>query len=271
MQKVPHHAKDIITKEAFKAITIDIAILILKLNISEDISFIDKELLRVEKREADIVVLCKIDGVEQILHIEIQNANDNTMSDRMLRYYLDIKSAYKTYKINQYVIYIGKSKLSMKNSLIDDNINFSYNIIDMHNIDCEEFIKMDTPDALVLSILYDFKNRSESEVLTYLITRLKELTQNDERLYAKFMLMMETLSSNRDLKETLKKVEEMITDTKIEDLPSFSLGMEKGISQGKLEMASQMIKEFNLSVESIALKFNLSVDAIKEYINTHNI
>ncbi len=41
------------------------------------------------------------------------------------------------------------------------------------------------------------------------------------------MLMMETLSTNRDLKDTIKEVEEMITDTKVEDLPSFSLGMEK--------------------------------------------
>ena len=84
-----------------------------------------------------------------------------------------------------------------------------------------------TPDALVLSILCDFKNRDDSEVITYLIKRLRELTKDDTHLYNKYMLMMETLSTNRDLKDTIKEVEEMITDTKVEDLPSFSLGMEK--------------------------------------------
>ena len=136
MQTPPHHSKDIITKDAIKTIAIDIATLILKLKIN-DLEFIDKELLRIEKREADIVATCKIDGIEQIIHIEIQNSNDNTMSDRMLRYYLDIKTHHKTLKINQYLIYIGKAKLSMKESIIDENLDFSYNIIDMHNIDCE--------------------------------------------------------------------------------------------------------------------------------------
>ena len=131
MQKPPHHSKDDIN-----TIAIDIATLILKLKIN-DLEFIDKELLRIEKREADIVATCKIDNIEQIIHIEIQNSNDNTMSDRMLRYYLDIKTHHKTLKINQYLIYIGKAKLSMKESIIDENLDFSYNIIDMHNIDCE--------------------------------------------------------------------------------------------------------------------------------------
>ena len=103
MQKPPHHSKDIITKDAIKTIAIDIATLILKLKIN-DLEFIDMKSVKkadvlapatqtfIEKREADIVATCKIDGIKQIIHIEIQNSNDNTMSDRMLRYYLDIKT-----------------------------------------------------------------------------------------------------------------------------------------------------------------------------------
>jgi len=134
--------KDIVTKETILTITQDIALYILKLNI-KDIEFIDKELKTIEKREADIVATCKIDGVKQILHIEIQNSNDYTMPQRMLRYYNDIKIKHKETKINQFVIYIGKEKLYMKDYIKDDKLSFSYLIIDMHDIDCEEFIKMD--------------------------------------------------------------------------------------------------------------------------------
>jgi len=274
MQKTPHNSKDIITKDAIQTLALDIALYILKLNI-KDLVFVDKELKRIEKREADIVAKCKIDGVEEILHIEIQNNNDSTMHRRMLRYYSDIKSQFEKYKVNQYVIYIGKAKLNMKDTIIDDTLNFSYNIIDMHNIDCEEFIKMDTPDALVLSILCDFKGKDVKEVLTYLLTRIKYLTKDDEHLYGKYMLMIETLSDNRDLKNTLEEVEDMLREINMENLPSYSLGhkagVDEGISQGKLETASMMIKEFNLSIEKIAQKLNLSVDVIKEYIKNHNI
>jgi hypothetical protein len=196
--------KDITTKEIILAITEDIAFYLLKLNIT-NVEFVDKELKRVEKREADIVAKCKIEGVEQILHIEIQNSNDKTMPRRMLRYYNDIKMEFENFEVKQYIVYIGKAKLSMKDYIRDENLNYSYEIIDMHTIDCEELIKLDTPDALVLSILCDFKGKDELEILTYLLKRLVELNQDDEYKLGKYMLMLETLSSNRDLEEKLKE------------------------------------------------------------------
>ena len=57
--KAPRMKKDISSKETIKAITEEIGRYILHLEIS-DIEFVDKELQRVEKREADIIALCKI-------------------------------------------------------------------------------------------------------------------------------------------------------------------------------------------------------------------
>jgi len=89
------------------------------------------------------------------------------------------------------------------------------------------------------------------------------------------MLMLETLSENRDLKEKLEKAEEMLRDIKMEDLPSYSLGYKKAIlnekdawlSQGLIDTAIMMIKEFNLSVEAVAKKLNISIDEIKNHLN----
>ena len=102
--------KDITSKEAITAITQDIAHHLLNLEVS-NIEFVDKELKRIEKREADIVAKCHIDGVEQILHLEIQNSNDKTMAKRMLRYYSEIKMRFDNLEIKQYIIYIGKAKV----------------------------------------------------------------------------------------------------------------------------------------------------------------
>ena len=265
--------KDITTKDTIKTITEDIAKYILELEVS-DIEFVDKELQRIEKREADIVALCKVNGIKAILHLEIQNDNDKSMDKRMLRYYTDIKMRFDSLPIYQYLVYIGKPKLSMKKQIVDTNLTFSYNMIDMHTIDCQKFLTMDNPDALVLSILCDFKDRDELDILTYILTRLEELTKDDEHRHSKYMLILETLSSNRDLQKKLEEAEEMLRDIKLEDLPSYQIALKRnkdkwvsqGLSQGILKTAITMIKEFNLSIEDVATKLNISLDELKKHL-----
>ena len=48
------------------------------------------------------------------------------MSRRMLRYYNDIKIKFNNLKVNQYLIYIGKEKLYMKDHIKEDNLNYKY-------------------------------------------------------------------------------------------------------------------------------------------------
>jgi len=273
--------KDITTKDTIKTITQDIAKYILELEVT-DIEFVDKELQRIEKREADIVALCKVNGTKAILHLEIQNDNDKTMHHRMLRYYTDIKQRFDTLEIYQFVVYIGKAKLSMKSEISEERLHFSYNIVDMHTIDCQKFLKMDNPDALVLSILCDFKERSELDVLSYILKRLEELTKDDTHRHGKYMLILETLSSNRNLQKSLKEAEEMLRDIKLEELPSYQIAMERGkekwvsqgiseglsqgISQGIIKTAITMIDKFKLSVEDVAKELNISLDELKKHL-----
>jgi len=93
------------------------------------------------------------------------------------------------------------------------------------------------------------------------------------------MLILDTLSTNRDLQDKLKKAEEMLRDIKLEDLPSYQIVMERGfnrgisqglsqgISQGIINTATTMIKEFNLSVEMVAKKLNISIDELKKHLD----
>jgi len=88
------------------------------------------------------------------------------------------------------------------------------------------------------------------------------------------MLILETLSTNRDLKERLKEAEEMLRDIKYEELPSYEIGMERGfskgvdygVSQGMMETAIKMIKEFNLSIDAVAKKLDISIDELKRHL-----
>jgi predicted transposase/invertase (TIGR01784 family) len=254
--------KDIITKEAIKTLVVDIAKYILEIDIN-NIEFIDKELLRVEDRRADVVAI--IDN-SYILHIEIQNNNDKNMHNRMLRYYTDIRFISKL-PIKQYLVYIGRDRLNMQDKIIDSDINYYYKIIDMKNIDCEKFIKIDTPDSLVLAILCDFKDNNPQDVVNFIINRLHEKTNSDEREFRKYMIMLEELSENRNLLEFIKKGEEMLTQINYEKLPSFYLGLEKGIERGierGLEEGIEKGLERGLErgkLESAQVMLELGIDA----------
>jgi hypothetical protein len=80
------------------------------------------------------------------------------------------------------------------------------------------------------------------------------------------MLILDTLSTNRDLQNKLKEAEDMLRNVKIEELPSYQLVLEKGLSRGVIETAITMIKEFNLSVEVVAKKLNISLDELKKHL-----
>ena len=157
--------KDQVSKEVVETLIIDIAKYILGIEIKE-LEFLDKESQRVESRRADVVI--KVNN-QFILHMEIQNSNDKTMPIRMLRYLGDIMLKNIKQKIDlpikQYLIYIGKPKLSMKDSIIKDGLNYRYNLIDIRDIDCETLLKIDSPDALVLAILCDFKEKNPKDVV----------------------------------------------------------------------------------------------------------
>ena len=44
-------------------------------------------------------------------------------------------------------------------------------------------------------------------------------------------------------------------------------GISQGLSQGIINTATTMIKEFNLSVEIVAKKLNISIDELKKHLD----
>ena len=173
--------KDIVSKDILKRIAVDIAQVLLNINVNHA-EIIETEYQRVEDRRAGLVALMTGKDGRFILHIEIQNDNHQLMPWRMLRYRSEIGHAHCQHDIRQFLIYIGKAPLAMQDSLHQTGLDYRYGIVDMHKVDCHELIARDNPDALVLAILCDFKGRPEREVVQYILQRLRQLTaDNDSR------------------------------------------------------------------------------------------
>ncbi len=200
--------KDIVSKEIIKEIGRDISMHILGIDIQGEVTLVDKEWTRVEKRDSDIV----FKNEDRIIHIEIQNSHHSDMELRMLRYYSDILFEYKECSVSQYLIYIGKEKLCyMKSKIIRDEISYKYGIIDMKDIACEDLLYHDHPSAVALSILCNFKDKDKQMVVNTILRRLKELTNGDELSYKNYLKKVNILSTNRDLEAEVEKGAKMLT------------------------------------------------------------
>jgi predicted transposase YdaD len=238
--------KDIISKSVLGHLAADIANLLLGLGVETDsVELLDTEQQRVEQRSADLVARMRrqADGQDFILHIEIQNQNDSTMPLRMLRYFTDIQLAYPQDAIHQHLIYIGKERLTMPDSFAAPAFTYRYALLDMHSVDCSIFLTQDTPDALVLAILCDFKGKPVQDMVNYIVLRLRELMGEDESGFRNYFEMLETLAENRDLQPNIKEAEQMLTQVDVTKFASYGWGMRDGLERGRQEGIERGIRE----------------------------
>ena len=101
-----------------------------------------------------------------------------------------------------------------------------------------------------------------------IIKKLQELSK-DEKSFRNYLKMVEILSTNRDLELNVKKGEEMLS-VNIEKMPSFSIGMERGIEggmeRGIFDTAIVMINKFNLSIDDIVKELNIKKEELLKYM-----
>ena len=227
--------KDIVSKRIVRHLAVDLATYLLKLDIDPDsLELLETESQRVEDRRADLVARVRPRGSDEpfVLHIEIQNNNDRDMAWRMLRYLSDIRLAYRDTRVHQHLIYIGKERLAMPAGLDEADIRYGYGLLDMRQVDCADLIARDDPDALVLAVLCDFRDREPRAVVRHIFGRLRSLLGENPKRLREYLGMLEVLSENRDLRDYIKEAEVMLTQVDVEKLPSYELGMEKGMEKG---------------------------------------
>nr|VFK41055.1 MAG: Predicted transposase YdaD [Candidatus Kentron sp. SD]VFK46814.1 MAG: Predicted transposase YdaD [Candidatus Kentron sp. SD] len=229
--------KDIVSKKIIGKLAAHLAIHLLDLPIDPDFQeAMGTEHQRIEDRRADLVVkLRDPDGEPFLLHIEIQNNNDDRMPARMMRYLTDVLLAYPGLPVRQYLIYIGAEKLNMSGGFEGPDFHYRYGLVDMRALGCEYLVKKDTPEALVLSILCDFGDRDPQEVVDYIYTRLQELLGDNLKRLRECIDMLHILSANRDLDKQIEETEKMLTRIDMTRIPSYRIGMEKGMERGRLE------------------------------------
>ncbi len=153
------------------------------------------------------------------------------MGYRELRYWVYLRQVYKL-PVKQYVVYIGKKPLKMKNTLMEDSTTHSYTIIDMRTVDCEKFLYADRPEEVIISILCDYKGRDVRMFIREILERIRELVK-EETLQSKYIKQLEILSNLRDLQNYVgEEVDKMAFIFDLTKDYRFQQGREKGREEG---------------------------------------
>lgn len=233
--------KDIASKALLKRMAADMANLLLGLDVDPNsVELLETEKERIEQRRADLVIKARSRPTQEImiLHIEIQNNNQTIIPWRMLRYYHDIRMEHSE-PLQQYLLYIGKERCTMPNSISEPHLSYEYELVDMHTINCETLLERNTPEALVLAILCDFKGRPANAVVREIGSRLRLLMVNDDKGFLDYFSMLEILGQNRDLEQQIKETKEMLTQVDVSRLPSYQWGREDTLKELEALMAEK--------------------------------
>ncbi len=199
-----------------------------------------KELLPINFPSTELRVdfLARLED-ESVLHIEFQSFNDTNMPFRMLRYYLAILERYPSSPIKQLLVYVGNRKLRMKSRLRIRNLSFSYEILDIRQIDCK--LLLESPDPMDRLLACLCKVEDEVYLIEKLIKTMEGMNEEERKDYLLKALTLTELRPNLRIKLT-EEVKPMPIVVRPEDIKLskkklrkdvlYRLGLEEGKQMG---------------------------------------
>jgi predicted transposase YdaD len=225
-------------------------------------------------------------GTRQLYHLEFQSNVHTFMVERELLYYALLHEKHHL-PIIQYVIYLGEGEWTAETQIVHPKLSFSYEVICLHKIDYELFVRSDIPEEIILAILGDFKGESKTKVAQKIIASLFDKTSNKRKL-DKYIMQLEILSNLRKLQHIITKQLSAMSihydvTTDLRYLQGEEKGIEKGIEQGiekgiekgieqgieqgiekaKKEVIVRLLKSKLLSVVDIATTVGSSVEEVE--------
>jgi hypothetical protein len=172
---------------------------------------------------------------DKIFHIEIQAQQDKTLPKRMLLYSVVIEEKLGKEPI-QIVLFVGKGKPPP--SYFRSEFKFlKFKVVDMKEIDPDEFLKSDKPEEVVLGILAG-KYKEKPKVFSKVIRKISKIVKNKKEL----LKYMEDISFLGGLFDVEIKLEPMPIQIDIRKTLFYKWGERKGFERGLKEAISGIIQ-----------------------------
>ena len=178
----------------------------------------------------------------QLIHIELQSANDPLMPLRMAEYCLGIYRLYGRFP-RQLCVYVGNAPLAMPKRLRAPNVSFRFEVVDIRSIDGRKLLKSRHLSDNVIGIFGCLRdNRKALRRIFDVVSGLPNLQRRD---IERQLLVLSGLRGMEDLViEEAKKNMPITADfTKHKVLgPAYKKGIEKGIEKGQRQILHRLIE-----------------------------
>lgn len=255
-QKKEGNAFDKILKESAEDIFLPLVARQLGITIVSSKALPEKVQTTME-REMDFLRLIKTsDGEEMVIHIEFQTQSDKEMLYRISEYH-GIEFRKHKIQVKHFVVYLGKSKHNMRSQLRKEEIFSGFKLINLQEINYNEFLSSQVPAEILLAILANFEEKQSDAVIRLIIKKLKATCGNISDL-RKFVKQLTVLSRLRNLDDQTKKIVLTMPITYDITKDSFYLeGLEKGME--KLNEKIKTTKEKTIQ-ETIINMLNNDMD-----------
>jgi hypothetical protein len=260
-RKKPHQSSqyDKIFKENIEAVISSIMQNVLKITAITMVELPD-DIQHTKERKPDTLKKITDDkGNTFVLQIEFQVKNDDEMVHRMLDYKAMLFRKYNL-PVHQYVIYLGKGKVSMESKLQTVGLLFEYNLLAINTIDYKTFLKSNQPEEIVLAILANFDRETPEIALKRIISRLEETTDGDLAL-KRYFKQLRILAQLRKLEQKLKNIvmDSIAKYIDEEKDVAFLVGREKE----QTKFVTYLLREGNKTFDQIADIAGVAVDFVK--------
>jgi hypothetical protein len=254
---------DAIIKESLSNLVVPLA-KIMGIDLSNTEMLKDKLQYTVE-REVDFLFKTtdKKTGKSEITQFDFQAGNDMKMPKRMLFYRCIIDINHEL-PVRQIVFYIGYEPLRMPHFIREKNLYYEYEIYDFRNLDANDFLNSDAPEAVIFAILGDFKDDSPEIMIEKVLLRLNDLCTRKDELN-KFAFQLQVLTSLRKFEPIVElklKNMSLVLDIDIKNSLFYLEGEAEGIEKGQVRLIETMLISKTLSVKAIANSTGIAVDYI---------
>ncbi len=197
-----------------------------------------------------------------VLQIEFQVADEQEMVYRMAEYNVMLARKYKL-PIRQYVIFLGKDEPKMPQILQNTHLRYEFTLIRLSELDYHIFLNSNNPEEIILSVLANFQQENEEDILKQIISRIDENTESDLSL-KRYFNQLRILAQLRNLDIKFENAMESIAKYINEERDVLYL---RGQKKAEERFVKNLLDKMTFTLEQIADIAGVSVEFVKNVKN----
>ncbi|MDJ1492477.1 hypothetical protein QNI19_06015 [Cytophagaceae bacterium DM2B3-1] len=255
---------DKIFKENLESVTLALIEKVLHIQVASYEKMPQEVQRTLERKPDQLLKITDKQGDTFLLQLEFQLADEDKMVDRMLEYRAILNRKYD-FDIRQYVLFLSDHVPQMSTRIEKENLNFSFYLIQLSQINYELFLSSDKGDEIVFAVLGNFGSTTPEEAAGLIVQRLNQTSPNQmER--DRHLQQLRVLANLRKLTPFVEIMIESISQyIKEEDDFLFKKGQQKGKEEGMLEGKAKGILE-GKSEGKLEGKLEGKVEAIVKFL-----